>query len=415
MRPSLRTLIAPKILLVTGLVLINAPHASSQDWVGVDGFWSESNNWNNNSVPGITDVVFIGNAESLVKDLLIQIDQPVFVEDLRIGNGNRVINRVLPAGDAFPVSIVAELNITGENDFNPGPTQNAGLFIHPTAAPVDLAASVVSLGLGGELGLREGAVANVGYRLSIGSTGSLNGHGVVNLQGDDFSLRNSGDVDPRGQLTLNQIGAALIDLDGQSEGGRLLIGGGSPSGMHDHLILNGTSLSDSFSGTIDFANDRHLTMNLSDGWTADADSILRFSGTTDALSSATINGGHVTLEGRVNLISLTTSPARGRFNADATINDGFSLWQGPEASLRFNGETTINGGEFNVQAGASFLLFTGPTTLRGGELFNSYSESTTADGSVIFRRRNSSGTANVTINGVARPSQGRQGQSGDRR
>lgn len=387
-------------LLTVGLLAITPRHTLGQDWVGGNGLWHDPSNWHDGSVPGFGDLTFIGTFESTVQDLSIQLDQPVFAEDLRIGNGNRMVNRVLPAGDAFPMAISADLQITGENAFNPGPSQPAGLFLYPTGAPVDLAASRVLLSADSELGLREGAVADIGFQMTIGPSASLSGHGTVNLQGN-ATLNNNGVIDPRGELTINRQSDGLYDLDGDGEAGELWIGGSVElmDTVNDHLTINGTELADSFSGTILLGNNRRLTMNLSEGWTADSESSIQFSGIPDEPLPAIIDGGHVTLEGQVTAISAASSNAGVQIEADATINDGFSLWQGPTSRFRFLGTTTVNGGEFNLQPGAGFLRFLGPTTLRGGE-FNTTSDSATS-GIVVFENE-TQWDGEVTLNGVAR-------------
>lgn len=396
-----------KTLLATFLLAlaIQSQSASGNEWVGGDGFWSDPANWGDNSVPGITDLVFIGAFESPVQDLLIQIDQPAFVEDLRIGNGNQLTNRVLPAGDAFPVSAQAALAIRGENILNPGPSQPAALFIYPSAAPVDLTASQVSLSADSELGLRLGAVANIGSSLLIGPDARLTGQGVVNFSGGFFTASNDGTIDAQGVMTINQLADALFDLDGTNESGKLFVGGnsfgdGGPQ-VNDHFTFNGTSLTDPFSGQLTLANDRHLTMNLTEGWTMDADSSISVGIDGATNQPATINGSHVTLEGELLLIApqVAFERAAARFNADATINPSASVSLGTDAQLQFHGATTINGGEFTLAQGFTDLHFFEPTVVRGG-VFSTHSDLHT-DGQVTFRDP-TEWDGEVTINGVAR-------------
>ncbi len=404
MRHLRRIVLTPPLLTAATLAIINLQPALGQDWIGGDGLWSEPSNWHTNSVPGITDLAFIGTFESTVQDLSIQIDQPAFVEDLRIGNGNQVTNRVLPAGDAFPVSVQAALAIRGENVLNPGPSQPAALFIYPSAGPADLTASQVSLSADSELALRGGAVANIGSSLLIGPNAKLAGQGVVNFNGDFFTASNDGIIDAQGVLTFNQLGDALFDLDGTNESGKLFVGGnsfgdGGPQ-VYDHFTLNGTGLTDPFSGQLTLANDRRLTMNLSESWTLDAQSVVQVGIDGATNQPAVIDGVPVTLEGE---LSMTPSLHFGEFahlviTSKATINASANISLGSESRLEFIG-ATVNGGQFTLNSGTTELLFSSATTMRGGA-FATHSDAP-IDGVVTFRGP-TDWDGDVTINGVAR-------------
>ena len=404
MRLSRKILLTPTLLTVAALAIIDQQIALGQDWIGGDGFWSEPSNWHTNSVPGIADLAFIGRFESTVKDLSIQIDQPAFVEDLRIGNGNQVTNRLLPAGDAFPVSVQAALAIRGENALNPGPSQPAALFVYPSAAPVDLTASQVSLSADSELRLRLGAVANIGTSLLIGPDARLSGQGVVNFNGAFFTASNDGIIDAQGVMTINQLGDAQFDLDGTNESGKLFVGGnsfgdGEPQ-VNDHFTFNGTSLTDPFSGQLTLANDRRLTMNLAESWTLDAESIVQVGIDGATNQPAVIEGAPVTLEGE---LSMTPSLHFGEFahlviTSEATINASANISLGSESRLEFIG-ATVNGGQFTLNPGTTELLFSSVTALRGG-VFSTHSDAP-IEGVVTFRGP-TDWDGEVTINGVAR-------------
>ncbi len=405
MRHARKILLTPPLLTVAAFAIINLQPALGQDWIGGDGLWSEPSNWHTNSVPGITDLAFIGTFESTVQDLSIQIDQPAFVEDLRIGNGNQVTNRVLPAGDAFPVSVQAALAIRGENVLNPGPSQPAALFIYPSAGPADLTASQVSLSADSELALRGGAVANIGSSLLIDANARLAGQGVVNFNGGFFTASNDGVIDAQGVLTLNQLGDALFDLDGTNESGKLFVGGnsfgdGGPK-VNDHFTLNGTGLTDAFSDLLSLANDRRLTMNLTESWTLDADSVVQVGIDGETNQPAVIEGSPVTLEGE---LSMTSSLHFGEWahlviTSDATINSSADVKLGNESRVEFAGATIVNGGQFTLESGTTELVFSDETLIRGG-VFTTFSDAP-IDGVVTFLGP-TEWDGEVTINGVAR-------------
>lgn len=407
---STRSLTRASFIVAVALATSSPAFAVNREWVSGDGIWSNPANWTGGVVPGIGDDAFLGFGDPTpdpVENSVVQIDQPVFVKDLWIDDGMWVANRVNDGGAVFPVTVDSQLTLQEENEPTEGMLLRSTLLLHRSPAAYDLDAPFVSIYSGSQLALRDGAIANISGHMSTwtnmpdSTPGQIAGHGVYNLSGANVTLSNNGIIDPRGELIINQTGGGQFELDGPGEAGLLWLAGAShPDALgnydFDHLTLNGTTLFDTFSGGIQIANDRKLTMNLTSGWTADAASQIVVMASTETDNSAVFEGNHVTLEGSMQLQG---GGSKATFDSDATINGSATFQLANDALLRFAGATTVNGGQFVLADGARFLQFNGPTTMRGGE-FNTHSDSL-AEGSVLFNDA-TVWEGDVTINGVAR-------------
>ena len=185
------------------------------------------------------------------------------------------------------------------------------------------------------------------------------------------AFNQSGLLDTRtGGLTLNQLGDALFDLDGTFGDGVLRIDGGNGFFGQDHLTVNGTELTDPFSGTIELATASILDMNLANGWIADGNSEISVygsnsnsDGNTRILGSDWWFGGTMTL---IDGISNTGHPVE--IYPATTISDTAVFHLEQNNFLDFYGPTVFEGGEFfmvSSQLSDGHVRLLGPTQWRG--------------------------------------------------
>lgn len=340
---------------------VASPAAASTDhsWVGGSGQWW-SNNWDPILAPGFlssTDIARIGNRPG-VQNITVFLGlfegfavAPTF-DSVFISNGNTLELD----GSAFRTTGVTAL--TGVN---------TRFIVRPSATiltPYDFQGTL-HMDPGTRLQLEDGSrIALDGPTSS--SSGLVTGRGRI-----DFGLynsvgfRNQGTIEGsnNGGLSLLQSGPGRIDLDGSPaesvEFGQLLLA--SP---FSQLTIQGDSLTDTFSGTVTMGTGSLLTMNMFNGWTADANSTFNVSSSMVG-AAAQIDGGHFTFGGDLNIGG---SQGHLRVLADATFADTADVFLGTNDRLEFDGNTTVQGGLYNLSAGGR-IDFDGATQMGGG-VFN---------------------------------------------
>ncbi|QEG38014.1 PEP-CTERM sorting domain-containing protein [Bythopirellula goksoeyrii] len=343
--------------------------AAAFHWNSTDSLdvWHDPANWLEGAVPTAADSAFLGLLAG-IENTGVRIQQPVFITDLVVEDGMALLN-ISPGGVHHPISVSGSA-VAGGFNF-PDNRSAIRLFRGPTA--YDLRANDLAIDHGAELDLRSGAIVEIDDIAFIGSSGVIEGEGVINLRVDNdvVTLRNSGAITPLGAvgLTFNQLGAGLFDLDGLSEAGALGVVRGTVDGGDGpaRLTFNGTGLSDTFSGQIRLATGRSLAMNLSDGWTADAQSEIRIEPGSGSSGPAVLSGGHLTLEGRLRVFRsvFESSVAWADIESEVTINDSASI-EIQEDALSFDSKSIINGGTFTLEPDSS-LTFQGETIVRSGD------------------------------------------------
>src|SRR5690606_19774166 len=176
-------------------------------------------------------------------------------------------------------------------------------------------------------------------------------------------------------LHFRQFGGGLYDLDGTNAAGAIDLSTHADA----RLRLQGTGLTDSFSGRITMRGGARLDMDLTDGWVANAFSEIDV--LTNLSGPAYIEGdGALTLAGRVSVhgdgwlnIDATSVAFAPTFDLNVETNNAFTVQaptvveggtftMAPSGTVRFDGTTTLRGGLFDAQDG---YTVTGGTTFFG--------------------------------------------------
>ncbi len=346
------------------ILLAPASQAATFDWNSQFGQWSDASKWTPNGVPGVADLARIGSLP-IAEDADAELDVNAAVRVLQIENGMRLRTngRAMIATD--------ETLIFGSS------SRTSELEVENSTFTTDLLTNQ------GRLRLSQGNL-NVNDLLINSVDSLLFGGGTINLYGAAGSaLRNDGRISTNGSpfITVNQLGDALMDLDGVFGEGHLDISTGILPG--ETVTFNGTQLSDSFSGTIELMAGSTLNMNFQQGWTSDPSSVVKLLGNKLTTSPATLAGGDWTLAGELNVVSeqlFNLGAGQAFIEADTVIANTATVFVESDNSLLFD-NVTIEGGFFEVQEDAD-LTFGGATLVRGGQ-FQTHSLQS-FDGAVRF-------------------------------
>jgi hypothetical protein len=297
------------------------------------------------------------------------------------------------------VSSGMTLNATGTQLVSPMVASitgnNSRIIISTVAAgpnPYDFQ-SILMVGTGARLEINNNATS----RLLGGSqsNGDIRGRGSI-LIDSHIPFINNGTIRPdnNGGLVITQgngMGTLHgIDLDGTANNGHLFL-----HQQFSVLEVNASHLTDSFSGMISFAPGSLLTMNITNGWTADAESLITANGIGTPNDVAQINGSPWSFGGTMNVGG---NQGRLRILSDVTFAPTATVNIGSTDGLQMTGAATVQGGQFTMGQGA-LLAFDGSTHVQGGT-FLTHSENL-ADGFVAFNGP-TNWRGDTTINGVAR-------------
>jgi hypothetical protein len=374
-RSAFRPPAALALLMAAGLA-----HSVSADvfsWNAGNGSYFTPGNWAPNGVPSSGDTVRIGNLPG--------------VQNFTVVLGGQVTQAY---GD-LEVSSGMTLDLNGTELVSFGTATISGLnsrvIARPQVGGPNLHDFQGELHLGAQSQLQ--LMDNVSVRFFSGSTssGTISGRGHM-LIGTDDPFRNEGVIRPGNnggmQVTQGQPLLEAIDLDGNSGNGHLLLD--TPFAV---LEVNASGLNDPFSGTITMVPGALLTMNMDDGWTADASALITVTGANNPAAASQIMGDQMTLSGVLNV---GASQAHLRVLAPAALNPEVNL--SPAAWLELDGATTVLDGEYILGQGAK-LDFDGSVEVRGGTFETPSNQAT--DGAVSF---NGATTWNggATIDGVGR-------------
>lgn len=368
-----------------GGVVARQAHAEQFSWSVVNGLWLTPGNWTPAGIPGTgaaTDAtISIGNLPGIQNGTIL-LNSPPFWGAVGFGSLSLASGMTLDLNGSELGSLQGTLSLTG---------MGTTLVVRPSAGPNfhDLTAYDLLLGDGTLVSIVDAGRIRVGV---IDSSGVLTGRGTVHIQGDGaVSLRNDGTIGGTGNggLTLLQEGPGRFDLDGSTGDGMLAL-----TAPFSQLSVTGDGLADSFSGSLSMSSGSLLTMDLADGWTADANATIS--------ASSSIVGGAVQMAGSPWSLAgeLTVSGSQGhlRVLSDLTVKPGATLSLGTADVLELDGTTSLEGGTFTLGAGAR-VEFDGPATIEGGTV--QLSGATLADGAVLFEGP-TTWDGGITVNGVAR-------------
>ncbi len=207
---------------LAALIAVSPAHAQFKDWLGGSGNWSSAGSWTPLGVPQAFEIARIG---TFTADGFVSLDVSDTVAGLVVTNGMTFST----GGNLLAVN--GPVAVSGLNDL-PGPLFARSIYrVQNGANGTDSHADSVSISDQAWVELTGGAVFRVDDSMSIASTASLRGRGTVNFMSDagTDALVNGGTIVPSGgDLVIVQFGDALLDLDGASGTGRLLLD--SPQG-----------------------------------------------------------------------------------------------------------------------------------------------------------------------------------------
>lgn len=350
--------VAAALLAAAGLA--PCAHAGPGDWswIGGSGEWLTTN-WIVDGVPmwtapgtfGATDqVVRIGDQPGAQNDTVLLGDWEgdeftIFLRSLYLSSG-----MTLDLGG----SQIHTSHVTTLDD------ANTRLIVRPSSSPISSYdfRGQLHLGAGTHLQLDDGSSVFLDSGTST-SEGLISGLGTLRYGFDAATgLVNGGTINPsnNGGMRMIQAGAGLLDLDGYTGDGQVLL-----TTPFSQLRVDGTALADSFGGVLTMGSGSLLNMSLSDGWTADANSTFNVASAIVG-AAAQITGGHLTFGGDLNI-----GGAQGalRILADTTLATSADAFLGTDDVLEFDGQTTVQGGTYELSQGAR-IEFDGDTTFRGG-------------------------------------------------
>ncbi|MBX3416131.1 MAG: hypothetical protein KF851_00895 [Pirellulaceae bacterium] len=375
-----------KLVLVICWVFVAAGGSSNVaaddfSWTTGNGSFYNAANWNPAGIPGFGDSIRIGNLAGVQNSTVT------------MGGGN-----LTQGFNYLEVSSGMTLNATGTQLASPFVANivgnNSRIITSTVAAgpnPYDFQA-ILTVGTGARFQINN----NASVRLFGGSNsnGDISGRGSI-LIDSATSFNNNGTIRPsnNGGLSITQGNGAgtlhAIDLDGANNTGHLFL-----HQQFSVLEVNASQLTDSFSGMISFMPGSLLSMNITQGWTADANSLITANGIGLPNNVAQIDGSAWTFGGTMNVGG---NQGRLRVLSDVTYAPTAIVNIGQTDGLQMTGTTTVQGGQFTMGQGA-LLAFDGPTTVQGGT-FTTHSNSL-ADGIVAFNGP-TNWRGNATIDGIA--------------
>lgn len=349
------------ILIFAAGGILNHAHGQLRTWTNPsNGDWTDGGNWSPFGIPGVADTARLGFAAgtngvnvTLESDQSVNTLWMVAGTRLNINSGRLDANNVLLSGSDGNIPTTLRIQ---------------------SIADLALSADNVTIQNGAVFRIANGGHVQIDESLNIQAGGVFEGRGELEfLDNSGIALNNNGDLHSDagfGGLVLNQGGDALLDLDGSTGNGTIVVTGGNSFFGQDQLIVNGTELADSFSGTLEMATASIVNMNLSNGWVADAGSEINFqSQTSNSNGFARIQGGDVTFAGDFNLLG-NGEGYDDQFivEADANIASTSVFNVEEDNQLVFQGLTLVNGGTFsthdNLPANGA-VRFAGPTTWDG--------------------------------------------------
>lgn len=349
--------------------------AQFRDWNTGTGDWSVSANWNPNLVPGVTEIARIGLLPAVHSED-VHLDVHTVIGGLQIYDGMSLHT------NGGTLTTVFDTLVTGNNE------RSSELRV------ISSSFNTRNLTNEAQVTLLAGS-ANVSGVMNNAEGSRLVGNGNFNLTGDvGIVFRNDGMVysNSASPLSINQLGDGLMDLDGSTGNGSLV------AGPHSAMTFNGTQLADSFSGSIRLQYGDTLSMNFSEGWTADANSEITL-GRSGSASPTVIQGGNWIMQGSLVAEALPLyDPGMHVIESATVLGSQSNVLVQLEETLAFNGPVTLDGGEIVLQEDAE-VSFNSNTLVNGGT-FATHSE-LGVDGTIAFNGL-TAWQGDVSISGNAR-------------
>jgi len=313
------------IALAAAVVLAGprAVHAAEKHWLAGNGLWNNNANWFPAGIPAHHDNIHIGTIPG--------------VQNHTVTMGNGVVSVIF---DYLELTGGMTLDLNGSELVSVAVAEITGAGTHLITRPAPAGGNTYDfwatthLGPGAKLELRDNSLVHLGW--GGWNEGLISGRGTV-LVGVDF--RNDGVIEPGGNggLTFDSAGVGL-DLDGSSGNGHLQL-----NTPFSQLLVNGSSLDDSFSGTLTMTHGALLTMDIADGWTADAGAEFNILGTNNPAAASQINGNTMFFGGELNV---GANQAHLRVLATTVLQPNSEFNIAPGGLLEFDGVTWLNGGTF---------------------------------------------------------------------
>ncbi len=395
-----RNVLASAILVAAGTTSVaNAQVA----WDAASGFWGSASNWNPAVVPGPAHDVVIGDGLGGLYGT-VSLNQDATVDSLSISTGMRLVtlNDVL--------TVLGHTSVSG-GIVIPGQYRSSQLRISGGVDGVSFFTETLSIADRSQV-VFEGGLAEIGHTFNIGESTRVEGTGIVRLTGTGTTLVNNGRIAPGNDfgLIFQQLGGGAYDLDGTS--GDTVVDLRAYNGAVDQgatLRLDGTRLSDSFSGQFSMGGRSRLDMNLSEGWTVDSSGTIFVHTENGVAAPSRITGGALDFAGTMYLVGNGAAVANANLNIESSqirFRETSQTFINSDNTLNLGGPSTslirVDGGLFSVGSGCP-IIFDAPTDLYGGTFSTSSGDAT--GGSVrFFRQTNYRG--NITFDGFA-------SQSGD--
>lgn len=372
---------AAALMIAAGLA---SPASAQWQWTGlVNDQWSVPLNWSLPVAPTEAANVFIG-VHPGTGNSTVHLNVSETIAALTIVNG-----MTLDTGHSS-LRVNGDIEISGHNSvpFDDG----TGSFLYQSRLKLG---SVDGLSLGADnLTLNDlaqlrlqNAIAHFDGQL-VNNDSSIYGDGYLTFHGGGSTLVNNGliQVGSGMGIRMTQTGAGRYDLDGTSGDGHLHMGQYDPdAGQGSTVRMDGVGLSDSFSGQITMGYDADLDMNLTEGWTADANSTFWVAGFPEyEHGPAVIRGGEFSFAGDLKLTGGEGAAMRiesSTFNLLPEARVGLRAGTAADFGLDAGTSVEVEGGSFEVREGAE-LRFNGDTTVRGGSFVTD--DASGAGGTVSF-------------------------------
>ena len=349
--------------IVAAAGLASPALAQNWHWVATNGSWSQGGNWNPAVPPNPASIVNIGNTGPAANGT-VSLTGSVQVAQLNITDGMTLRN------EHRTVTVGGATTISGTNTVA-GPFGLQQVYYSRLALDgVDgnsLITDDLLLSDSGRLDCSEQAFVSVGGQASTAGSARIGGVGYFNLNGAGITLLNGGALVAGGGagLTFRNNNGGLFDLDGGSATGVLDL---STTG-DAYMRFIGSTLADSFGGSILLTSGAQLVMDLTGGWTADNASEIILT-TTPLIASGIIRGGPMTAAGTIQISGqggwLHLNPAsltiQSTMDADIAANNFLEIDQDTSA--------VVNGGTFDINSDGTLsggVAFHGPTTVHGGQ------------------------------------------------
>ena len=360
---------------LTAVTTCTTGHAA--DWTGaVSTNWFDAGNWSTNAVPsGFEPAIInttspnaplisggsassisglIGNAVGSNGQVTVSGAGSQWTTDLTVGvNGRGTLNVLAGAtvGSSSPIRLGSAIGSTGVINVN-----GSGSLL---ATGSDLQIG----GLGsGELNVLNGGTVTSRFG-SIGQFGSATGTATVSGAGSTWTIDQlltlGSAPGSLGTLTIEAGGSVLVN---QVLNGAFSIAIGNGPGGTGNLTVIGSGSALTTPGRIGVGYFGNGTLNMSNGGTVTADSVLlaQFAGTRGTLNIGAATGTAAVAPGTLNTRTVTSAAGTGQivFNHTASNYTFAPLIAGATS-------VTVEAGSTNLTANNSY---TGTTTLNGGTL-----------------------------------------------